>query len=286
LDLQFDQLPVLYVLGDRFCQKTFKGNVLPSLRNMFNNIMEEIGNNHNNLTAWKKFFILPYIFFTTKLPSIQKQYVKLLQTEEGWASLSIRMLLESHRPRFFQDEVPTQQNMAEETESTDDNPSKIHRLVFNLSKNAQLSKATQRLCTKSVSLLDNSVQNVTNLLLAKHPDYGDRAGVAATIMENVNNKVKSISYVEKVTDADVFDLVADCDDNITPGVDRFMVDHLKLFMGTSVSRKQGSQHNDAQEVKFCTLYTMMINLLLTARVPKDVSRFLAINLLLALPKSE
>lgn len=139
-----------------------------------------------------------------------------------------------------------------------------------------------RLTAKSVVLDDPSTENVAQLLLSKHPGWGNWNTTAA-VNDLKSRQVEQVDIL-RVNSADVREVVSNLADSKLPGVDLFTAEHLKLFMGTSFSAKD-SGNQDADEKRFSNAYTSLINIVLSGSMPSTVSCFVRSNLLLALPKS-
>lgn len=286
VDIRLEELSVLYCLGGCFPVNEFKDKVLFGVRSLFIQVMQRIANDHNELRNWTKFFMLPYIFFTTAAKEVHLRYLEILKTEEGWDSLTVQSLLDSHKPDFARLSAAPQ-NLAEPQGflSTENQPSKLHRSVYTKVQAGRLSKAMQKLTAGGVELEDDSFDNIVELLKSKHPKVAqNRQGEVHHIFHELQSVHVQDEDLLKVNEEDIREIVNDLEDLKLPGVDLFLSEHLKLFMGTRFTRR-ATQHLDADEKRFTVGYTHIVNLLLCGRIPKEVATYLRSNLLMALPKT-
>ena len=259
LDMAYSDIPVLYVFGNCFPVTRFKDKIVIQLRRLFTQILEDLALNPQSEKRWKQFFLLPYIFFTTKSVQVQQEYLTRLQTDDGW-NVTISELFQTHRPKIFRASTVPPPTDAD-APSTEIQLSKLHRSVQTKVQRGRLSNAMDRLTATS-----------------------DTWNPAAAITDLRSSQVEQTDLL-RVNEADVRSIVADLADATLPGVDLFSGEHLKLFMGTSFSRKDHGDR-DADEKRFTDAYTTMINIVLSGSMPWEVSACVRSNLLLALPKSK
>ncbi len=304
INLGFNQLGCLYTLGEKFNNTRFKTGALVKIRKLFLQKMEAIGNNHMDLRSWKQFFLLPYVFFTTPNHQIHMDYISRFNTEDGWDSLTLRQLFDSHRPIEVvnvagrsskgspnPNPTPTTDG-ANGEDGSSVNPSRdlaSDRAILSKIRTGKFSKAMSRLCSRAVSLSDGSIENVGRILQAKHPGYGEKAGMAARVLKSVADGIDALredERIRKFVDTEVYEEVFKADSEITGGVDRFTMDHLKIFMGTPFAKKAKAHHNDTDENRFCSMFTAIVNMVAGGNFPNEITCFISMNLLIPLPKSD
>lgn len=278
LDLDFQQMGTLVGI----CGSTtyIEHKMVPKIREAFIDSMRALlDGGLENLTLWKKFFLLPLILFTSGKRRVVRQRLELLKND-NWDNFTLGSFPHKNAPLGRGSSRPAAFPNLSATSSQIEKPewSHHHKLINRFISHRNMSKAF-----KCLENGENPPRMLTTQMLdklvAKHPPLSTQG-----LPDNIEQFLSDFHIPEEdkvaVTVEEVRAIIRKANNLTSPGIDKLRYEHLKSLIGKGVKPQVGG------EAEFCELLTRFVSLIARGELPAVILPAVRNNSLLALPKKQ
>lgn len=262
LDLAFAQFGCL--VGFASSATFIHENLIERVRLVYIHVLQQLTANILSIMWWKKFLLLPAVLFScTNRATVVERMNDILA--DNW-NLTIGDLVKKR--------IPCQQQ--NENDTTEEKLERLHRVVLNKIKHAELSAAMQTLCA-SLPIAPASTETVATLR-DKHPPKPASCPLVSQEEILAIRKFKLDPTLRvHASVSQVRSIIRDAPRLKAPGIDMLRYDHLKSLVGKGVEAH-------GNEAVFSDLLTEVVNVIIAGEVPTEVMPALRDNHQVALLK--
>lgn len=247
--------------------KFIRSRQVPRIRNVFIQYMQKVEADSSNLVSWKHFLLLPAVLFSTS-PRLQlSRKIQLLENED-WSFFLLK---------HFEKKVLDRGSPSPPYGKKDDS---VWTPQF-LKAKSYIEKGELSAAMRTVSSdgkFASPSENVVEQLQKKHP-IASTLGFTDEEIDDLKSCEIDPDELVSTSPAEVADIIRSARKMVSHGIDMLRMEHLQALLGSSVNASP-------QENEFIRLLTHIVNLLLSAKVPKHVLPAIRDTHLCALPKSQ